>query len=136
VDLFPTICNLFGLEVDLRCFVGEDAFSQEGGVVYWRDSSVWDGKTYLDGTQTAALSPEQRELVSRAHAMLELSYQDRKRIHNLKYYTWVEQQGKTYEEINQQWYDEHYWTDMHEQAADLDKLINAFNEKTGVLAEL
>lgn len=74
VDLFPTICNLFGLEVDLRCFVGEDAFSQEGGVVYWRDSSVWDGKTYLDGTQTAALSPEQRELVSRAHAMLELSW--------------------------------------------------------------
>ena len=26
----------------------------------------------------------------------ELGYWDRKRIHNLKYYTWVEQQGKTY----------------------------------------
>ena len=74
VDLFPTICNLFGLEVDLRCFVGEDAFSSEGGLVYWRDSSVWDGKSYLDGTQTAALSPEQRETVSRAHAKLELSW--------------------------------------------------------------
>ncbi len=72
----------------------------------------------------------------RTDAMLELSYQDRKRVHNLKYYTWVEQQGKTYEEINRQWYDEHYWTDMHEQAADLDKLINEFNEKTGVLAAL
>ena len=31
--------------------------------------------------------------------MQELSYYDRKRIHNLKYYTWVEQQGKSYEEI-------------------------------------
>ena len=30
----------------------------------------------------------------------ELSYYDRKAIHNLKYYTWVEQQGKTLEEIN------------------------------------
>ena len=29
----------------------------------------------------------------------ELTYPDRKAIHNLKYYTWVEQQGKTYEEI-------------------------------------
>jgi hypothetical protein len=28
--------------------------------------------------------------------MLELSYVDRRRVHNLKYFTWVEQQGKTY----------------------------------------
>ena len=27
--------------------------------------------------------------------MEELTYYGRKRIHNLKYYTWVEQQGKT-----------------------------------------
>ncbi len=41
--------------------------------------------------------------------MEELTYYGRKRIHNLKYYTWVEQQGKTYEEIQQQWYDDDYW---------------------------
>jgi hypothetical protein len=35
----------------------------------------------------------------------ELTYYERKRIHNLKYYTWVEQQGKTYDEIQAQWYD-------------------------------
>ena len=68
--------------------------------------------------------------------MLELSYIDRKRVHNLKYYTWVEQQGKTYAEINEQWYDEHYWTDMHAQADDLDKLINEFNARTGVLENM
>ena len=72
----------------------------------------------------------------RTDVMEELSYAARKRIHNLKYYTWVEQQGKTYEEINQQWYDEHYWTDMHDQAADIDRLINEFNEATGVLKSL
>ncbi|WP_322507785.1 pyridoxal-phosphate dependent enzyme, partial [Anaerolinea sp.] len=41
----------------------------------------------------------------RTDALIELSYAERKRIHNLKYYTWVEQQGKTYEEIQAQWYD-------------------------------
>jgi len=58
---------------------------------------------------------------------LELSYQDRKRIHNLKYYTWVEQQGKTYEEILRQWEPE-YWTETFETNLDtLDKAIEDFN---------
>ncbi len=42
--------------------------------------------------------------------MLELTYADRRRVHNLKYFTWVEQQGRTYEEIQAQWYDRDYWT--------------------------
>ncbi len=33
--------------------------------------------------------------------MLELRYTDRRRVHNLKYFTWVEQQGKTYDEIQE-----------------------------------
>ena len=72
----------------------------------------------------------------RTDTMQELTYADRKRVHNLKYYTWVEQQGKTYDEINQQWYDEHYWTDMHAQADAIDELINEFNEETGLLKNL
>ncbi len=72
----------------------------------------------------------------RTDSMQELTYADRRRIHNLKYYTWVEQQGKTYEEINQQWYDDSYWTDMHDQVKELDALINAFNKATGVLENM
>ena len=72
----------------------------------------------------------------RTDAMEELTYQARKRVHNLKYYTWVEQQGKTYEEINEQWYNDHYWTDMHDQAKDIDELINEFNDATGLLKNL
>ena len=64
----------------------------------------------------------------------ELSYEDRKRIHNLKYYTWVEQQGKSYEEIQAQWYDPCYWTDVQGQAEAVDALINKFNEQAGVNA--
>ena len=63
----------------------------------------------------------------------ELGYWDSKRIHNLKYFTWIEQQGKELEELNAQWYDRAYWDDMHGQVAEIDALIEAFNEKTGLL---
>ncbi len=69
-------------------------------------------------------------------ALLELTYASRKRIHNLKYYTWVEQQGKTYEEINGQWYDPNYWTDIQSQVPEIDALINDFNERVGLVKEL
>jgi hypothetical protein len=59
----------------------------------------------------------------------ELRYTDRRRVHNLKYFTWVEQQGKTYEEIMAQWYDEEYWTSVQSQVPEIDALIDAFNEK-------
>jgi hypothetical protein len=64
--------------------------------------------------------------------MLELRYTDRRRIHNLKYYTWVEQQGRTYEEIQAQWYDPHYWTDVRKQADQIDELIIEFNKEVGL----
>jgi len=65
--------------------------------------------------------------------MLELRYVDRRRIHNLKYYTWVEQQGKTYEEILAQWYDRSYWTSIQKQVDEIDALIEKFNERAGLL---
>ena len=61
--------------------------------------------------------------------LLELRYTDRRRIHNLKYFTWVEQQGRTYEEIMAQWYDEHYWTDTQGQVEQIDQLIDEFNAR-------
>jgi len=63
----------------------------------------------------------------------ELTYIDRKSIHNLKYYTWVEQQGKTYEEILAQW-DPEYWTSLfEEEVVYFDKLIDEFNDQVGKL---
>jgi cysteine synthase len=64
--------------------------------------------------------------------MLETTYESRKRIHNLKYYTWVEQQGRSYEEIQAQWYDPNYWTDFQGQVDEIDTLIEEFNAKAGV----
>ncbi len=58
----------------------------------------------------------------------ELNYYDRKAVHNLKYYTWVEQQGKTYDEIVAQWEDDSYWTDIVTHTEELDELIKNFNK--------
>ena len=62
----------------------------------------------------------------------ELGYFDRKRIHNLKYYMWVEHQGKTYKEIEAQWYEDDYWTGIQALAARIDELIGEFNRLTGL----
>jgi len=65
--------------------------------------------------------------------MLELRYPDQKRVHNLKYFTWVEQQGKTYEEIQAQWYQRDYWTNIQGQVDEIDELIVAFNDRVASL---
>jgi cysteine synthase A len=62
----------------------------------------------------------------------ELGYYERKRIHNLKYYTWVEQQGKTYDEIQAQWYDPDYWTSIQAMVDPIDDLIEQFNNRVGL----
>jgi cysteine synthase len=64
--------------------------------------------------------------------LLELSYTDRKRVHNLKYYTWVEQQGRSYEEIQAQWYDPDYWTAVQGQVGQVDQMIEEFNDRVGL----
>jgi cysteine synthase len=66
--------------------------------------------------------------------LAELSYTDRRRIHNLKYYTWVEQQGRTAEELDDQWYhQEKNFLGVQKQAAEIDALIEEFNRRTGLL---
>jgi cysteine synthase len=64
---------------------------------------------------------------------LELGYQEKKRIHNLKYFTWVEQQGKDVEELNAQWYDEKYWNERFSVVPKWDKLITDFNKQVGLV---
>ncbi|RJP66167.1 MAG: pyridoxal-phosphate dependent enzyme [Ignavibacteriales bacterium] len=57
----------------------------------------------------------------------ELSYYEKKAIHNLKYFTWVEQQGKDVKELNAQWYDDDYWDERFSTVELWDKLIEEFN---------
>ena len=85
----------------------------------------------------AALDHNLHMLGLKVDSMQELTYADRKRIHNLKYYTWVEQQSRGVADLNALWYDtEGTWNAVHAQAKVLDELINEFNEATGLLKAL
>jgi len=66
----------------------------------------------------------------------ELSFYDRKAIHNLKYFTWVEQQARDIEDLNQLWNDRNIWEQQFNQADRWDEMINEFNEEAGVLKKL
>ncbi len=90
---------------------------------------------YGDYSQQAAeLDHHLHMLALKDDNLLELTYKERKRIHNLKYYTWVEQQGKTAEELNALWYDtDGTWDAVHKQAAQLDEYIEVFNKEVGLL---
>ncbi|MCL4532625.1 MAG: pyridoxal-5-phosphate-dependent protein subunit beta, partial [Actinobacteria bacterium] len=90
---------------------------------YSEGDAVRDYHRYLMGESTANLR--------------ELTYYDRRQIHNLKYFTWIEQQGRQLAELDAQWYDyPEYWERIRGQAEEIDRLIEAFNERTGLLSRL
>lgn len=61
-------------------------------------------------------------------SMKELTYTDRKMIHNLKYFTWVEQQERSIEDLNQLWYDRKIWKNIFDQPVKWDEMIEEFNK--------
>ncbi len=62
--------------------------------------------------------------------VLEMSHVDRRRVHQLKYYTWIEQLGKQLEELNAQWDDyREYWRELHNEVGALDSMIEDFNKE-------
>jgi len=88
---------------------------------------------YGQYSETDAAADYARWLLGQStDALVELTYADRRRVHNLKYYTWVEQQGRSYEEIQAQWYARDYWSGFQSQAAEIDALIDAFNAEVGL----
>ena len=81
----------------------------------------------------AAKDHEKCMLGTTSDNMKDLTYDDQKAIHNLKYFTWIEQQGKDVEDLRQLWDDRHIWPQLFSQPARWDELINEFNERTGLL---
>lgn len=60
--------------------------------------------------------------------VLDMGHIERRRVHQLKYYTWIEQMGKSLDELNEQWdnYRE-YWGKLHDQVDTIDQMIKDFN---------
>ncbi|MGY5856415.1 MAG: pyridoxal-phosphate dependent enzyme [Candidatus Thorarchaeota archaeon] len=94
--------------------------AQETHGKYTEKDSVKDYHRYLMGQKT--------------DAMIELGHYDKKRVHHLKYFTWIEQQGFELDELNSQWYDyPTYWEQIQQTTPKIDELIVQFNEKVGLI---
>jgi hypothetical protein len=63
--------------------------------------------------------------------VLELTHVDRKRIFNLGYYTWVEQQGVAIDDFDRR-KDQRFWRDLVDSVPMWDRLIEEFNAEVGV----
>ncbi len=61
----------------------------------------------------------------------ELSFHDRKTLHNFKYLTWVEQQGRTVDELRLLW-DRDFWTELFGVTEHWDRRIEEFNQRVGL----
>ncbi|HHN78325.1 MAG TPA: pyridoxal-phosphate dependent enzyme, partial [Phycisphaerales bacterium] len=63
--------------------------------------------------------------------MREQSAADRRALHNLKYFTWVEQQQRELEDLERLW-DPDFWPEMFAQVDEWDRQIEAFNQRVGI----
>jgi hypothetical protein len=88
---------------------------------------------YGDYARDTAIRDYHRNLqAQKTDAMIELNHYDRKRVHHLKYFTWIEQQMFDLDELNRQWYDyEKYWGDIQQLTPRIDELIGSFNVEVG-----
>jgi cysteine synthase A len=86
-------------------------------------------------TLTTSVKDYHRHLMAqKMDAMIELGHYERKRIHHLKYFTWIEQQDMKLDELNAQWYDyPTYWERIQQLTPKIDELIIQFNEKVGLI---
>ncbi len=75
-------------------------------------------------------------LAQKTDYLKELTFTDQKTIHNLKYYTWIEQQAKELSDLNQLWSDREIFPELFHQIDRWDELIEEFNERTGLLKNL
>ena len=114
---------IFSLATDSMEMYGsrlEEQTKAKGG--YNRDQAIRDMEKCVIGQGT--------------DNMKDLTYNDQKAIHNLKYYTWVEQQSKDSSDLQQLWYDREIWGKLFNQVGKWDEMIKEFNEATGVVKSL
>ncbi len=83
----------------------------------------------------AVINFERYLLATTVDYFKELRFTDRKAIHNLKYFTWVEQQGRTVEELDALW-SPFFWLDLVDRLPEWDRKIVEFNHETGVLDQI
>ncbi len=109
----------------------------DGAPMYHSERDIALQKYFPDGFDDLAASEVFGEhlLGVSTDNMIVLTRNDRLRLFNLRYYTWVEQQGISSDEFQMRM-DQSFWTGVRTIVKDWDEMIGEFNDRTGVLKSL
>ena len=137
-----SICNVLAAIKTAKYYeMGSDdvivTVATDGAALYHSEKAMALARDFAGGFDDVAAGEVFGEhlLGATTDHLLELSREDRERIFNLGYFTWVEQQDVPIEEFRVR-KDQKFWTYMRTIVTDWDRLIDEFNARTGVLAAL
>ncbi|MEA2834864.1 MAG: cysteine synthase [Methylobacteriaceae bacterium] len=105
----------------------------DSAALYGSERETYRTKHYpsgFDEVNAGEIFAGSLEAISDDH-MLELRHQDRKRIFNLGYYTWVEQQGVRFNDFEKR-KDQSFWRGLIDSIPAWDRLIESVNAEAGV----
>jgi cysteine synthase A len=137
-----SICNVLGAIKTAKYYgLGSDdvvvTVATDGAAMYHSERDIAAAKFFPDGFDEVAAGEVFGEhlLGAATDNLHELTHEERTRIFNLGYYTWVEQQGVSIEEFEAR-RGPAFWESVRAQVATWDSLIDEFNARTGVLESL
>ncbi|HLI11904.1 MAG TPA: pyridoxal-phosphate dependent enzyme [Alphaproteobacteria bacterium] len=135
---FSGIANvLAAIKVAKHLDLGADdviiTVATDSAALYNSERKKFEGVHYPDGFDEicAGESFGQHLLGAADDHLIELTHADRKRIFNLGYYTWVEQQGVSVEDFDRR-RDQSFWRKLQAAVPAWDELIGKFNRETAV----
>jgi cysteine synthase len=136
---FSSICNvLAAIKIAKHERLGPDdvivTVATDGASMYGTEIERILARDFPDGFDAVAAGETYGEhlLGASTDHLLELTSRDRDRIFNLGYFTWVEQQGVPLDEFEARRRPE-TWTAIRAIAPEWDRMIEAFNARTGAL---
>jgi cysteine synthase A len=137
-----SICNVLGaIKTAKHLGLGPEdvvvTVATDGAAMYDSERDLAIAKHFPDGFDEVAAGEVFGEHLQGATTdnLLELTHQERERIFNLGYFTWVEQQGVPLAEFEAR-RDPAFWTELRDVVGAWDELIDDFNARTGVLESL
>ncbi len=134
---YSSSCNaLAAIKIAKEHDLGRDdvivSVATDGAEMYNAERAEYLAANHPDGYDAVAAAADfGRELASGDTAKhLELTQAERRRIFNLGYFTWVEQQGTGFADFTAR-ADQGFWKGMHHFVSDWDEQIREFNGRTG-----
>ena len=132
---FSAICNTLAAIKTARMFdLGENdaliTVATDGGALYPSERAKTLATRFggeLSEADAAAIYGEHLANVSTEH-MIEMTEADRRRVFNLGYYTWVEQQGTPFELFEERRH-QSFWRNLRRYVGVWDSMISEFNER-------